>query len=53
MWEKGHIGFSNSLDIYHSAICRALQNTVVILRLRSLLGISTGDFVNTPVCVSV
>lgn len=29
MWEKGHIGFSNSLDIY-SATCKALQNTVVI-----------------------
>lgn len=53
MWEKGHIGFSNSFDIYHSAICRALQNTVVIPRLLSLLGISRGDFVNTPVCVSI
>lgn len=51
MWEKGHIGFSNFLDIYYSATCRALQNTVVIPRLLGLLGISAGDFVNTPVCV--
>lgn len=51
MWERGHIGFSNSLDIYYSATCRALQNTVVIPRLLNLLGISAGDFVSTPVCV--
>lgn len=53
MWERGHIGFSNSLDIYYSATCRALQNTVVIPRLLNLLGISAGDFVSTPVCVSL
>lgn len=53
MWEKGHIGFSNFLDIYYSATCRALQNTVVIPRLLGLLGISTGDFVGTPVCASI